>query len=79
METIGTARKKMIDIVSSIYKSVLQVYKKRDEIPDGIMTIIMAVLGMLKAPFSQLEFINNTPILDKVICERNFLQFANSV
>ena len=38
----------------------------------------MAVLAMLKSAHSQPDLINNTPILDRVIGERNFLQFCGT-
>jgi hypothetical protein len=54
------------------------VYLKPANIPDTIITIITAALGLLKSAHSQPELINNTPTMDKVIGERNFLQFSGS-
>lgn len=78
MEGINNARKKLLNAISSIYTSAVQNYKKSNNIPDSIITIITAVLGLLKSAHSQPELINNTPTFDKIVSERNFLQFSGS-
>jgi len=52
------------------------VHKKPENIPDSIMTIILSILGMLKSIHSQPDQINNTILMDKVISERNMVQFS---
>lgn len=76
MDDINDARKKITQIASNIYTAALAQYKSPSSIPETILTIIMAILAMLKSIHSQPEAINNTLLMDRVLSERLFLQSA---
>ena len=44
-------------------------------IPDSIITLEQSILSMLKSAHAQLDTISNSPTMDRVVCERNYLQF----
>lgn len=68
----------MLDFASHVYKSALHNYKKKENIPDSVMTILMGVLAQLKSINSQPEMIKDTITFDKVVCERIYLQFSGT-
>lgn len=76
MDNIDLARKKITDAIGLIYTCALNEFKKPENIPDSIMSIVMSGLSMLKSIHSQPELIINTPNFDKILGERNLLQFA---
>lgn len=76
MEPIEVVRKRMLETSRKIYLSALDVFKKHEKLPDPVISILMASLSMLKSAHSHPELINNTPILDRVIGERNAFQFS---
>lgn len=78
MENLNVARKKLTEVASEIYISALDHYKKKEMIPDSIITVQQAILSMLKSAHSQIDTINNSPLMDKVVGERNFLQFMGT-
>jgi hypothetical protein len=74
MDDINVARKKVTEIASHIYIQALEYYKKPESIPDSIISIIMAILAMLKSVHSQPEVISNTTLMDKVLSDRISVQ-----
>lgn len=38
---------------------------------------VLSMLGFLKNYHSQIDIINDTPIIDKIVCARNLLQSSN--
>lgn len=42
------------------------------------MAILKTVMGMIKSVHSQPEIILSTPLFDRVISERNFMQFSSA-
>jgi hypothetical protein len=82
LEDLNTTKNKYIKHAASIWKSINDHFHnvtcllKKNVTPE-IRAMILSMLGFLKNYHSQIDIINDTPIMDRVVAARNLLQSAN--
>lgn len=65
IEELNSVRNKLVRQLSGIWLAAKAQYSNSP--PDEIRSMILGGLGILKSSHMQLDTINNTPILDKVV------------